>query len=48
MFTGKIDRDYVVHRHQKWWKKIKPSEDPVEDPATEPHPAEEGTNLTIL
>ena len=22
MFTGKIDRDYVIHRHGKWWKKL--------------------------
>lgn len=22
MFTGKIDRDYVIHRHSKWWKKL--------------------------
>ncbi len=22
MFTGKIDSDYVKHRHSKWWEKI--------------------------
>jgi len=22
MFTGKIDRDYVIHRHSKWWQKM--------------------------
>ncbi|MEN6347798.1 MAG: cytochrome b/b6 domain-containing protein [Syntrophomonas sp.] len=22
MFTGKIDKDYIVHRHGKWWAKL--------------------------
>ncbi len=22
MFTGNIDRDYVIHRHSKWWEKL--------------------------
>ncbi len=22
MFTGKIDSDYVMHRHEKWWRKL--------------------------
>jgi formate dehydrogenase gamma subunit len=43
MFTGKINRDYVIHRHQKWWEKIKPDE----DLDLEPLPAEEETGLTI-
>ncbi len=28
MFTGKIGRDYVIHRHGKWWKKISTSNQP--------------------
>ncbi len=24
MFTGKIDQDYVRHRHRKWWEKLHP------------------------
>jgi formate dehydrogenase gamma subunit len=26
MFTGKIARDYVIHRHGKWWKRLSKNE----------------------
>lgn len=25
MFTGKIDKDYVIKRHGKWWAKLEPA-----------------------
>lgn len=39
MFTGKIDKDYIVHRHGKWWTRLeaRQSARPVENstlPAT--------------
>ncbi|HPF20057.1 MAG TPA: cytochrome b/b6 domain-containing protein [Syntrophomonas sp.] len=39
MFTGKIDRDYVIHRHGKWWRKLNPNTTVPEDTTEADAPA---------